>query len=62
MDGFGPSDAYSGFFSHICFLFLFHVESVIQTSFLQDNVLNESGSMVCYHCSLTEKLAFLLYS
>lgn len=60
MDGFGPSDAYSGFFPHIYFLFLFHVESVIQTSFLQDNVLNESGSVVRYHRSLTEKLAFLL--
>lgn len=46
MDEFGPGDAYSGFFSHLWFLFLFHVESVIQTSFLQDNFLNESGSVV----------------
>lgn len=28
------------------FCFFFHVESVIQTSFLQDNFLNESGSVV----------------
>lgn len=42
------------------FRILFHIQSVIQLSFSQNNFLIESRSVVCYHGSLTEKLAFFL--